>query len=557
MTYEFDTKLNGFHIVARKENQGALFTTYSNSLLMCRPSIQPSLLDNLQQRLDTLPIPDVFNGSQRFQETAAGMERSPSLRVRPFSHQPTQRQGRHPAAVSRAAAQPSNMFMRRNQPTAQLHAARQPVLESNAAMHQSPGPVQGYASNGHQAEQWHLDDLPDTPEAPRAATAAQNQAVADALFDTAVSESALGQGGLPAEPSWLHDAAAYDTAAAELDTDGLDALEILSDDDDNDSASMPGITSAAGSSLALTSLDQLVLSSDSEDDSVVADSIDVPASSSATPQHARLRLLQQVLRSGAAAEQHAPALPASSATAASAAAVHMSSGLLLGSTEQLAPDVIDLAGSPPPTAAGHDSMQRTALSDVTSSFPAEQQQQQADQPADAPVADKPFTLQRRRRPVCREPTQCIIADQLASSSSAVIALSAADPDSSVVEFEAQSAQDYAAAAQPAGQSTNAGAAAVSPVAVARCTRSQARRNHHPNVSQQGLAQPESLEAPKPQSNDDAVVSQDGRAELPDSHSQAVSSNRQHAQVQQTGINRPQRTVKNRPRLQLNRAARHE
>ena len=60
-----------------------------------------------------------------------------------------------------------------------------PTWDSHA---EAPTVRQGlYDSQG-----W-LMGLPDTPEAPRAATAAQRQAIADVLFDAAASESAAGK----------------------------------------------------------------------------------------------------------------------------------------------------------------------------------------------------------------------------------------------------------------------------------------------------------------------------------------------------------------------------
>ena len=484
-------------------------------------------------------MPDVLHASQRLQETAAGMEHSPSLRIQSFGHRPHQRQSQAPAAASVSL---TNAFARNNQLVAQVHAARQPVLDFNPhpAVQHFPEVMQPQAE-----QQWQAEDLPDTPEAPRAATAAQNQAIADSLFEAAAGESAVAESDIQADPSWLDDAAAYDAAAADLDTDGLDALEILSEDDD-----VHGSRAAAGAGFALTGLDQLVLSSDSEDDSIIADSIvlaDEPAqSSSDTPQQTRLRLLQQALRSGAAPASHQLEQASTLPVAASGEASE-SSATLSGRAEQTAPAVVDLLDSPPPMAAGHSGAPRLVLSDVTSSFPPEQQQQQEDRSvAAAPAAaDKPFNLQRRRRLVCREPSHGPLnaADQLVSSSSSVSGTQPAAPiESTFLETLSQAAQGAGATAQQADLNMPA----VAP-AVARCTRSQARRNKQPSLFEQAPLHADSAAAHQAQSSGDAT----------NVSSQMGSSSSQSAQVQQTVVNRLHRQAKSRPRLQLNRVAKHE
>lgn len=478
------------------------------------------------------------------------MEHSPSLRVRAFNHQPVPQQ-RHNSALA-MPTQPSNMFMRRQQPSAQTHAARRPLLDPNPVVQQPVMAAHGHAGNGHEAEQWPAEEMPDTPEAPRAATAAQNQAAADALFDAAVSE---GEGGMQAEPSWLGDAAAYDAAAAEIDTNGLEALEILSDDDD--AASVHGLRSTAAPGFALTSLDQLVLSSDSEDDSAVADSVaetlQVPSSTD-TPQHARLRLLQQVFRSGTATQRQAQAA-ASSVLAAPAASE--SSDLPADRAEQLVSAVIDLRDSPAPAASRQHDRQHTVISDVTSRYLPEEQQQQEDQPANAAEVNKPVTSQRRRRLACRQHAQGthINANQLGSSSIVSSTAPAALVESTAAGLQFQQEQHSAVAAQLAGQGTDE--AAASPVAIARCTRSHARRNQQPSISHQMPTNAESTDAMQTQSAEHAVLSHARAIDAAISHSQADSGSRQGTQTQQIGNGRPQRTVKNRPRLQLNRATLHE
>ena len=432
-----------------------------------------------------------------------------------------------------------------------LPRVRQPVNLVPFAQHRQAEAHRQAGNAGEEGNQQGMpEELPDTPEAPRAATAAQNQATADALFESAVNESAApaseaaaGEQGVQAEPSWLDDAAAYDAAAAEIETDGLAALEILSDsgDDDGD-ASVHGARSTAAPALALTSLHQLVLSSDSEDESSMADS-DMVADSDAmsdaapltansdTPQHIRLRLLQRALRPRGATEQHEHAASLSSAATAAASLVASGlSALASARADQPASSVMNVADSPPPSAAGHNGMSRAVLSDVTSSFPPEQQQHQ-DPPA-APAADKPFNLQRRRL-VCREPAQGLLtaSDQLASSSS-----SAGDTSAGVSPEALHSVQDVS-----------------SPVAVARCTRSQVRRNKQPSTSRQAL-QAGSRVTGQTSSNAAAVASQVRAAGSNDSQVQAGSS---VVAQQSAGLNRPQRQIKNRPRLQLNRVAKHD
>lgn len=78
----------------------------SIATLPCRGPM-PSLLDNLQRRLDDLPVPDVLHRalSSGLQEPAAGLEASPSLRVRAFPPQP---QGLQPSGHAPAGGQASS-----------------------------------------------------------------------------------------------------------------------------------------------------------------------------------------------------------------------------------------------------------------------------------------------------------------------------------------------------------------------------------------------------------------------------------------------------------------
>ena len=481
------------------------------------------------------------------------MEHSPSLRVRPFRQPPFQVQFPLPIAPAPAMDDIPSNTDRPRRGMFRLPRVRQPVNLVLPGQHRQAEAHRQAGNAGEEGEQQGMpEELPDTPEAPRAATATQNQATADELFEAAVSESAAhaseaaaGGQGIQAEPSWLDDAAAYDAAAAEIETDGLAALEILSDsgDDDDGDASVHGARSTAAPALALTSLHQLVLSSDSEDESsmadsdvvadsdVMSDSAPLPANSD-TPQHIRLRLLQRALRPRGAAEQHEQA--ASLSSAATAAASLVASGLSAVASaraDQPASSVMNVADSPPPSSARHIGMPRAVLSDVTSSFPP-QQQQQEDPPA-APAADKPCNLQRRRL-VCREPAQSLLTapDQLASSSSSAGGTSAGLSP----EAQLHSVQDV-----------------TSPVAVARCTRSQVRRNKQPSTSQQALLAGSRV-AEQALSNAAAVASHVRAAGSNDSQVQAGSN---VVAQQSAGLNRPQRQIKNRPRLQLNRVAKHD
>lgn len=534
-------------------------------LLICRLTAQASLLDNLQRRLDILPVPDVLASPHHFPAAAAGMEHSPSLRVRAFSRRPQQQQGQaqQPSNPTAAAAGPSNMFMQRNHNVPHHHLARQPVLDHPLDEH---SPAAAHAQ--HHAEQhWLVEGLPDTPEAPRAATAAQNQAVADALFEAAAGESALGDGDIQAEPSWLDDAAAYDAAAAEIDADGLDALEILSDDDHDISAQGSRSTR---SGLALTGFDQLMLSSDSEeDDSVIAGSVVVEEEprlpASATPQHARLTTLQRALRiprfSRAWLEQQQRA---SAATTAAAQALNpgpsaSSAALASGRAAQPGAADVESACSPPQLAAGHSGLSRLVLSDVTAVHQDCSPPPQApEEPAADSVADRPFALQRR----CRLPftlPQVSQGEHASASTAAACAPQqplphddAARPHNTQQLLDAEHAPVSAVAA-----------AAGSTFPVARCTRSQAKRNKQPNLSQVSAV-------PAVNPNDDTAMSRSSQlqghnvasssAAMPTAmpaaaDEQATSSNSLSEQAQQAApTGRTQRLGKSRPRLQLNRQA---
>ena len=124
-------------------------------------------------------------------------------------------------------------------------------------------------------------DLLDTPEAPRASAAVQHQAVADALFEAAAAESAMGDGeAMREDPAWLDDPAAYDAAAAEVDGD-MGSLEVIAYEDDT-------ATNAARSPAGfnLSSLEHLVLSYDDADNSSTAADFTVASNRQHTVRHA-------------------------------------------------------------------------------------------------------------------------------------------------------------------------------------------------------------------------------------------------------------------------------
>ena len=216
----------------------------------------PSLLENLQRRLDDLPVPDILHRphANPAQEVAAGLEASPRLRVRAFPQQPPAQP--RPVPAANAFVRPQRIPSSQQQPSDGQGSSTQPALL----------PTQAGSRSVHASmlvsDAW-LADLPDTPEAPRAATAAQQQAVADLLFEDAAAQSAVADSEtLSEDPSWLSDAAAYDVAAAaaEMDDD-LSALDVLSDNDDTP---VNAIRSQARHNLS--HLEHLMLLSDSEEE---------------------------------------------------------------------------------------------------------------------------------------------------------------------------------------------------------------------------------------------------------------------------------------------------
>ena len=232
---------------------------HSEGLSAIFRTAMPSLLDNLQQRLDDLPVPQILHSahSAPAQEVAAGLEASPRLRVRAFPQQSQAQQQTAPAA--RGFVRPQRIPSSQQQPAGRQGSSRQPHLAAQPT--QNP-PADAQSRQGISQEAWLLE-LPDTPEAPRAAAAAQRQAVADVLFEEAAGQSAVADSETVSEdPSWLDDAAAYDAAAAaaEMDND-FSALEILSDDDD---LPVNGVRSHAR--LNLSHLEHLMLLSDSEEE---------------------------------------------------------------------------------------------------------------------------------------------------------------------------------------------------------------------------------------------------------------------------------------------------
>lgn len=220
----------------------------------------PSLLDNLQRRLDDLPVPDILHRpyGHPAQGVAAGLEASPRLRVRAV---PPQAQQQAAPAARGPFVRPQRIPSSRQQPYQGQDPSRQPHLAVAPAWNPHVE-AQAVHANMPASDAW-LEDLPDTPEAPRAASAAQRQAAADVLFEEAAGQSAVADSETVSEdPSWLDDAAAYDAAAAvaEVDDD-LSALEILSEDE---STPLNGARSQAR--LNLSHLEHLMLLSDSEEE---------------------------------------------------------------------------------------------------------------------------------------------------------------------------------------------------------------------------------------------------------------------------------------------------
>lgn len=222
----------------------------------------PSLLDNLQRRLDDLPVPDILHRpyGHPAQEVAAGLEASPRLRVRAF---PPQAQQLVAPGARGPFVRPQRIPSSRQQHHEGQGASRQPHMAAAPAWSpHAEAQAQGFRGDMRASDAW-LSELPDTPEAPRAASAAERQAAADLLFEEAAGQSAVADSETVSEdPSWLDDAAAYDAAAAvaEVDDD-LSALELLSEDDDT-----PVNGARSQARLNLSHLEHLMLLSDSEED---------------------------------------------------------------------------------------------------------------------------------------------------------------------------------------------------------------------------------------------------------------------------------------------------
>ena len=233
----------------------------------------PSLLENLQRRLDDLPVPDILHRphGHSVPEVAAGLEASPRLRVRAFPQQPHGRQQSAPAA--RPYVRPQRVPTSQHQPSEGQGTSRQPHHPAAVPTWNSRAQSHTVHASAPASDTW-LSDLPDTPEAPRAAMAAQRQAVADVLFEEAAGQSAIADSETVSEdPSWLDDAAAYDAAAAAAEVDvNLSELEILSDDDDT-----PVNGARSQARLNLSHLEHLMLLSDSEEEEEELSDCDCPA----------------------------------------------------------------------------------------------------------------------------------------------------------------------------------------------------------------------------------------------------------------------------------------
>ena len=221
---------------------------------------------------------------------------------------------------------------------------------------------------------------------------------------------------MQAEPSWLADAAAYDAVAAQLEEDDMSALEILSDDDD--SPMVNAVRSQAR--LNLSTLEQLLLSDDEDDDGqdaeqqpqLASSALQADAQSSdsmlSEPQSASLADRDTFSSEGAfprilgAAARAFKAVPTSSHS-------ELPNQAPTSRSEQHAPLAADPPSSPQQVALGHNGRPRPVLSDVTGSFPAEQQpsqqssQRAAEQDSGQLQNNSGFQLQRRGRlpRVCR------------------------------------------------------------------------------------------------------------------------------------------------------------
>lgn len=529
----------------------------------------PSLLDNLQRRLDDLPIPDILHrsNSSQSQEPAAGLEASPSLRVRPFPNPPQARQPQPPAPASFSGVQTTQPNQAPQQPIRPQAAAWQPPRVSRPTWnaHAEPPAVrQGVLAS----EDWLLD-LPDTPEAPRASAAAQRQAVADILFEAATGESAVGDSETVLDdPSWLDDAAAYEDAVAEMDEDGISALNILSDDDTS-----PVNAMRSQARLNLSSLEHLLLS-DSEEDEEGEDNSSAAGIPSASDRQsmeaqgsaAQSDSMMNVLLLDSAGEDTNAAASATATAVNSSQPASQTTSESAQFAEQACPD------SPPEMAIGHDGRPRIVMSDVTSRFPTEQQlpQQLPEEGADK-AKDSSFQLQRRgRQPrVCRSllPTDTdTAADAVATicSNSQSSSTNAGALDAPMLRPVLRSS-----ARSQAMQSTSQvpeASSAESRTQTTRCTRRQARLNKQPSLSssQHGPVSHADLSS----DDDFAVLSRSQR-----SNRSAAAAAASQAPPLQSGLtevhvsSQPTNNVplagvsqqaagirKNRPRLQLHRNA---
>ena len=532
----------------------------------------PSMLDNLQRRLDDLPIPDILHrsNSSQSQEPAAGLEASPSLRVRPFPNPPQARQPQPPAPASFSGAHATQAAQAPQQPIWPRGAVWQPPRRMRPTWnaHAEPPAVrQGVLAS----EDWLLD-LPDTPEAPRASAAAQRQAVADVLFEAAAGESAVGDTEIVLEdPSWLDDAAAYDAAVAEMDEDGISALDILSD---RDTSPVNAMRSQAR--LNLSSLEHLLLSDSEGEDAEggedsrsaagipsASDRQSTEAQGSAAQTNSMMNVL--VLDSAGEDTNAAASLTATAVNTSQPASQITSEGAQ--SADQAGPD------SPPEMALGHDGRARVVMSDVTSRFPAEQQlpQQLPEDGADK-AKDSSFQVQRRgRQPrVCRSllPTD---TDTAADAAAATNSNSqGASTSTGAIDAPMLRPVLRSSARSQAMQSTSQvpeASSADSQTQTTRCTRRQARLNKQSSLSSSQQGPP--LSHADLSSDDDFVVLNRSQrsnrsaaaaaaSQAPPLHSGLAElhvSNQPTGNVPLAGVSQQAAGVrKNRPRLQLNRNA---
>lgn len=521
----------------------------------------PSLLENLQRRLDDLPIPDILHRSHSShpQEPAPGLEASPRLRVRPFPHQLPQAGQPHPPAPGPfprlQATHPSQGLHQhpRPQPAASQpqHVAR-PTWNAHA---EPPIVRQGILAS----DNW-LSDLPDTPEAPRASAAAQRQAVADVLFEAAAGESAVGENeSVREEPSWLDDAAAYDAAAAQMEEEDMSALEILSDGDDS-----PVHAVRSQARLNLSHLEHLLLSdSEEEDDSRPGDSPPAPDRQS-TDAPAQASSMTDVLVLDSEEEANPAAMSAAAVDSSSQPASQITGDPSVDQACRNSP----CRNSPPEVANGHDGRPRVVMSDVTSRFPTEQQlpQQLPEDASDKP-SDGSFQLQRRSRQprACRGlvPTDTGTGAAASSSNSHSAAGIADTQDGPMLRPVLRSAarslamQSASLSSEPSSNETFA--------QTGRSTRRQARLNQQPShsSSHQAPQHEQVSQADLPSDDDFAVLSRPVRSNRSAAASQAASVEPGTAQLQsrnkpasngaQAGAAEQAPGVrKNRPRLQLNR-----